>query len=43
MDDALKIRGIINLNVEIWLLFAPPYQNFWLHTCMWRNHVATWA
>ena len=30
MDDALKTRGIIYLNVETWLLFSPPYQNLWL-------------
>jgi len=24
MDDALKTRGFIHLNVETWLLFAPP-------------------
>jgi len=24
MDDALKTRGIIYLNVETWLLFVPP-------------------
>jgi len=32
-DDALKTRGIEYLNVDIWLLFAPPYQNFWLRAC----------
>jgi len=30
VDDALKTRGIIYLNVETSLLFATPYQNFWL-------------
>jgi len=30
MDDALKTRGNIYLNVETWLLFAPSNQNFWL-------------
>jgi len=34
MDDALKTRGIIYLNVETWLLFATPYQNFWLRACL---------
>jgi len=33
VDDALKTRGIVYSNVEIWLLFAPPYQNFWLRAC----------
>jgi len=28
MDDALKTRGIIYLNVETWLLSARPYLNF---------------
>ena len=28
MDDALKTRGIIYLNVETWLLFAPPPSKF---------------
>jgi len=32
MDDILKTKGIIYLNVESWLLFAPPNQNFWLRT-----------
>jgi len=31
MDDALKTRGIIYLNVETGFLFATPHQNFWLH------------
>jgi len=30
VDDALKTRGNIYLNVETSLLFVPPYQNFWL-------------
>ena len=30
MDETLKTRGIIYLNVEAWLLSAPHYQNFWL-------------
>jgi len=33
VDDALKTRGNIYLNVETSLLFAPPYQNFWLRAC----------
>ena len=24
-----KTRGIKYFNVETWMLFAPPYQNFW--------------
>ena len=38
MDVALKTRGIIYLNVETWLLFAPPYQNFWLRAYPWLKH-----
>ena len=34
MDDTLKTRGLIYLNVETWLLFAPPYQNCWLRACV---------
>ena len=30
MNDALKTRGNKHLNTEAWLLFAPPYQHFWL-------------
>jgi len=30
MIDALKTRDIKYSHVEAWLLFAPPYQNFWL-------------
>jgi len=30
VEDALKTRGIIYLNVETSSLFAPPCQNFWL-------------
>jgi len=30
MNDALKARGIIYLNVENWLVFAPPPVNFLL-------------
>jgi len=30
MDDALKTRVIKYFSVETWLLFAPPYLNFWL-------------
>jgi len=30
MDDALKTRVTKYFNVETWLLFAPPYLNFWL-------------
>ena len=43
MDVALKTQGIKQSNVETWLLFAPPYQNFWLRVCvqpagrMWRR------
>ena len=29
----LKTRGIEYLKVKAWLLFAPPYQNFWLRAC----------
>jgi len=28
MDDALKTRGIVYLNVEAWLLFAPTPSKF---------------
>jgi len=38
MDDTLKTRGIIYLNVVTWLLFAPPYQNFWLRACWLWSH-----
>jgi len=41
MDDALKTRGIIYLNIETWLLFAPPpYKNLWLRASpvlMWPS------
>jgi len=30
VDDALKSRRIIYLNVDTLLLLATPYQNFWL-------------
>jgi len=30
MDEDLKRRGIKYMNVETRLLFAHPYQNFWL-------------
>jgi len=33
MNDALQTRGNIYLNVEAWLMFAHPYQNFSL--CAW--------
>jgi len=33
IGDASKSRDIIYLNVETWLLFAPPHQNFWLGAC----------
>jgi len=29
VEHALKTRGIIYLNVETSLLFAPSFQNFW--------------
>jgi len=41
MDDALKTRDIIYLNFETWLLFAPPYQNFWLHPWSESNILKT--
>jgi len=31
----LKTRGIKYSHVEIWLLFAPHYQNFWLRAWSW--------
>jgi len=31
----VKTRGIKYLNVETWILFAPPYQNFWLRA--WKR------
>jgi len=33
-DDALKAGDIKSLNVETWLFFAFPYQNFWLRACI---------
>jgi len=34
VDDALKSCGVIYLNVDTLLLFAPPpYQNLWLRAC----------
>jgi len=41
MDDILKTKGIIYLNVESWLLFAPPNQNFWLRT--WTILSGPWS
>jgi len=26
----VKTKGINYFNVETWVLFSPPYQNFWL-------------
>jgi len=37
MIDALKTRGIKYSHVETWLLFAPPYQNFWLRAWLWHG------
>jgi len=29
----VKTRGNICFNAETWMLFARPYQNFWLRAC----------
>jgi len=33
VNDALKTMVIKYFNVKAWLLFAPPYLNFWLRAC----------
>jgi len=43
VDDALKTKGIIYLNVETSLLFAPPYQNFWLRAWKRRMQNLMWT
>jgi len=42
MDNALKTRGITYLNAETWLLFAPPYQNFWLRAWYHLTYSRQW-
>jgi len=46
MDDALKTRGIIYLNVETWMLFVPPikisdYAPDHKQSCGWQNNGTT--
>jgi len=42
IDEGLKIMGIkyLYLKVETRLLFAPPYENFWLRAWLEAHSVA---